>query len=372
MQRTAPALLLLSALPLAVASQACKSEETKKDEPKAATPGKEEKATKAKPDQAAKIKKLTEEFKPWRGDFASKTNPITDAKVELGRMLYFDARLSKNHDLSCNSCHLLDKYGVDGEPTSDGHKKQTGTRNSPTVYYAAGHLAQFWDGREPDVEAQAKGPILNPIEMAMPDEASVLEVLESIPGYVEAFEKAFPEEDPALTYDNLAKAIGAFERKLVTPSRWDDFLEGKHDLFSDQELAGLEKFVDVGCQTCHAGAHMGGDKYEKMGSVVEYPGLEDKGRFDATGKADDTHFFKVPSLRNIDKTGPYFHDGSIASLEEAIKLMAKHQLGAELSDKDVKNIASFLATMTGPLDESYIAEPKLPESGPNTPKPDPS
>ena len=298
-------------------------------------------------------------------------NPVTEEKIELGRLLYYDARLSKNHDISCNSCHPLDRFGVDGEPTSPGHKGQRGGRNSPTVYNAAFHVAQFWDGRAPDVEAQAKGPVLNPIEMAMPDEASVLVVLNSIPGYSPLFAAAFPGEDDPIRYDNMARAIGAFERRLVTPSRFDAFLEGRDDALSDRELAGLETFVSAGCIQCHVGATLGGGSYQKLGRNVPYP-TEDKGREEFTGDEADRYFFKVPSLRNVAKTGPWFHDGSIPVLAEAIRLMGKHQLGVDLTRRQLSDIAAFLGALTGEPDASFVAMPELPASGPDTPAPDPS
>ena len=288
-------------------------------------------------------------------------------------MLYYEKRLSKNHDISCNSCHQLDKYGVDGEATSPGHKGQRGGRNSPTSYNAALHLAQFWDGRAADVEEQAKGPILNPIEMAMPDEASVLKVLKSMPEYVEMFAAAFEGEgEAAVTYDNLAKAIGAFERKLVTPSRWDDFLKGNEAVLSDEEKKGFVEFANAGCITCHSGPGVGGNMYQKLGLVKAWPNQKDVGREEVTKNKADNMMFKVPSLRNIAKTGPYFHDGSVASLEEAVKMMAEHQLGKTLTDEQVKSIVTFLNVLTGTIPEEYVKEPKLPASTDATPKPDPS
>ena len=199
-------------------------------------------------------------FKPLPKTMESASNPSTPAKVELGRILYYENRISKSHEFSCNSCHMLDKYGVDNEPTSKGHKGQRGDRNSPTVYNAALHVAQFWDGRAKDVEEQAKGPVMNPVEMAMPDEKTVIAVLKSMPEYEALFKKAFPGEADPVTYDNMAKAIGAFERKLVTPARWDKFLEGDKSALSDGEKAGFLKFVDAGCAACHNGALLGGNK----------------------------------------------------------------------------------------------------------------
>jgi len=302
---------------------------------------------------------------------ASETNPVTPEKITLGKALYFDSRLSKNHDVSCNSCHGLTTYGVDNEPTSPGHKGQRGDRNSPTVYNAAFHVAQFWDGRADDVEAQAKGPVLNPIEMAMPSEAATVAVLESIPGYAPLFAAAFPDEKKPITYDNMARAIGAFERTLVTPSRFDAFLEGADDALSDEEIVGLDSFINTGCSSCHMGPTIGGGMYQKLGTMLPYE-TEDPGRFNVTQNEIDRGVFKVPSLRNIEKTGPWFHDGSITDLDEAIRLMAKHQLGRQLSNAEVASIRTFLATLTAELDAEVMAVPTLPESGPDTPAPDPS
>jgi cytochrome c peroxidase len=313
---------------------------------------------------------LLNAFKVLPTRFEDAKNPITSEKVELGRMLYFDTRLSKNQDVSCNSCHDLNKFGVDGKPFSTGHKKQLGGRNSPTVYNAGGHILQFWDGRAANLEEQAKGPILNPVEMAMPSAERVVETVKSIPGYVTAFQKAFPGEADPVTYDNLAKAIGAFERQLVTPSRFDKYLAGDENALSEAEKAGLEKFLGQGCQTCHNGPAIGGS-LQKLGLVVPFPS-KDQGRFDVTKNEADRMIFRVPTLRNVTKTGPWFHDGSVKELPTAVKLMAQHQFGKQLSDEDAKSIVTFLDSLTGELPKSYIAKPKLPASGPKTPKPDPS
>ena len=317
------------------------------------------------PQELKKLKAL-----PARFDTAS--NPSSDAKINLGRMLYYDARLSKNHDISCNSCHDLAAYGVDNKPTSPGHKGQLGGRNSPTAYNAGSHLAQFWDGRAATLEEQAKGPILNPVEMAMPDEKKVVETLSSIKEYVDLFKQAFPDDKEPVSYENMAKAIGVFERGLVTPSRFDKFLGGDQKALTDDERAGLAKFLEVGCQSCHDGDSIGGTTYQKLGKVKEFPGLKDMGRYDATKKDEDKGFFKVPGLRNIAKTGPYYHDGSIKTLEEAVDNMAWHQLGVKLKPEDTKSIVTFLNALTGDLPTEYIKKPELPPSGPKTPKADPS
>ena len=298
-------------------------------------------------------------------------NAITPEKITLGRMLYYDARLSKNQDVSCNTCHLLDRFGVDGDPTSTGHRGQVGGRNSPTSLNAALHLSQFWDGRAADVEAQAKGPPLNPIEMAMPDAAAVETVLVSIPGYAPLFASAFPSDDAPITYDNMARAIGAFERRLMTPGPLDAFLAGDDDALDADQLAGLTRFIDTGCTTCHSGALLGGGMYQKLGVVHAFDD-PDKGREDVTGEAIDRQFFKVPSLRNVAETGPWFHNGKVTELSEAIRLMAWHQLGVELAEDQIAEIEAFLGALTGQVDPEYVALPALPESGPTTPAPDPS
>ena len=311
-------------------------------------------------------------FAPLPARAESPNNPITAEKVSLGRTLYYDPRLSKNHDVSCNTCHLLDKYGVDGTKVSTGHKRQLGDRNAPTVYNAALHLAQFWDGREPDVEAQAKGPLINPVEMAMTDHVAVMKTIKSIPGYADMFKAAFPEDKDPLTIDNFAKAVGAFERGLMTPGPFDTFLQGDSKALSKEALRGLQLFVDAQCVTCHAGASIGGTQFQKIGNLKEYP-TEDLGRFKVTNNPADTKVFKVPSLRNIAKTAPYFHDGSKATLEEAVNTMAEYQtVKGSFTDEERADLIAFLESLTGEIDQEYIKQPPLPESGPKTPKPDPN
>lgn len=308
-------------------------------------------------------------FKPLPQAVESQKNPITPEKVELGRLLYYENRISKSHKFSCNSCHKLDQFGVDNEPTSEGHRGQRGDRNSPTVYNAAVHFAQFWDGRAADVEEQAKGPILNPVEMAMPDEKTVIATLKSMPQYVELFRKAFPQDKDPVNYENMARAIGAFERKLMTPSRWDRFLQGDKAALSDAEKAGFLKFVETGCATCHMGACVGGTMYQKLGVVKPYPGLKDEGRAKVTKREEDKFFFKVPGLRNIEKTWPYLHDGSVKTLDEAVKLMAEYELGKNLSAAEVSSIVTWLKTLTGEIPADYVKPPALPPSTAKTPKP---
>ncbi|MEZ4223218.1 MAG: cytochrome-c peroxidase [Polyangiaceae bacterium] len=359
---------VLGVLGVSATFGACKDKQPEQAATSAATPSAAPSAAPA----GITREQATAVFKPLATEMTSAENPITDAKVELGRTLYYDERLSKNQDVSCNTCHLLDKYGVDGTDVSVGHKKAKGTRNAPTVYNAAAHFVQFWDGRSPNVEHQATQPVLNPVEMAMPDEAAVLKVLQSIPEYVEAFKKAFPDDKEALTYANMGKAIGAFERKLVTPSRWDKYLAGDDKAITDEEKMGAKAFMDANCTTCHQGEHLGGTMYQKAGLVKPWPNQKDQGRFDVTKAEADKMMFKVPGLRNIEKTAPYFHDASAKTLEEAVQMMSEYQFNKKLDDKQVASIVAFLKTLTGDLPMDLIKKPELPKSGPKTPKPDPN
>ncbi len=316
------------------------------------------------------------QVEPWMLDFfapiPAEATPadyeMTEDLIDLGRILFYEPRLSINQQMSCNSCHSLPHYGVESSPTAVSHDGNAGGRNSPTVYHAAFHTAQFWDGRSPHVEDQAKGPVLAAGEMGMPSGEYVERVLTSIPGYEPLFAAAFPGELAPVTFDNAAMAIAAFERRLVTPSRFDSFLQGDASQLSEEEKQGLATFVTVGCVTCHAGATIGGGLFGKLG-VVEPYATEDLGRFEVTGDDSDKHVFKVPSLRNIAKTAPYLHDGSIASLDEMVRLMGRYQLGRQLTDAQVTDIVAFLDSLTGEIPEAYIAQPELPESGPDTPGP---
>lgn len=284
------------------------------------------------------------------------------AQVDLGRRLYYENLLSGGHDVSCNSCHPLNAYGADGRPVSYGDAGHTGARNSPTVYNAAGQAHQFWDGRAASVEEQAKGPILNPAEMAMPEPAAVLEHLQALPAYRAAFRAAFPGDPNPITYDNVGRAIGAFERGLVTPARWDRLLAGDKSALTPQEVRGARAFVANGCAACHNGVLVGGGSLQPLGRVRQWPMRADSGRFAVTGNPKDLYVFKVPTLRNVARTGPYFHDGSVSSLDEAIRLMARHQVGRELTPAQVADIHAWLTSLTGELPRAYIAEPQLPAS----------
>jgi cytochrome c peroxidase len=315
-------------------------------------------------------------FSPLPDAFESPKHALTEEKITLGRQLYYEKRLSKNQDLACNSCHDLASYGVDSRmpigPTSRGHKAQVGGRNSPTTYNAAGQISQFWDGRADDVEKQAQGPVLNPVEMALASADQAVAVLKSIAGYAPLFMAAFPGEMDPITFENAATAIGAFERKLVTKGRFDRFLMGEQTALTMPEIEGLLLFESTGCPGCHGGAELGGGLYRKLGVTKEFPS-KDPGRFQVTMAETDRNFFKVPTLRNIEKTAPYFHDGSVSTLEQAVKAMAEYQTAkGALSDAEVTSIVTFLKALTGELPTEYIKEPAQLPGGPSTPAPDPS
>ncbi|MBI5233346.1 MAG: cytochrome-c peroxidase [Deltaproteobacteria bacterium] len=299
-------------------------------------------------------------FKPLPSTADNPENPLNPVKIKLGMMLYLDPRLSKSGFISCNSCHNLATAGVDNLRTSIGHSWQIGPRNAPTVLNAAIHIAQFWDGRAKDVEEQAKGPILNPKEMAASEEL-VIARLKSMPLYAELFKNGFPDKTQPLNYTNVAKAIAAFERTLLTPSRFDDFLKGNKKALQPKEKEGLKLFVEKGCAACHNGAGVGGGDYKKFDYGT------DQGRYTVTNKEEDRMVFRIASLRNVSLTYPYFHDGEVWSLKEAIRIMAKKQLNTELTDQEVADIAAFLGSLTAKK-LSFVL-PQLPASTDDTPKP---
>lgn len=265
--------------------------------------------------------------------------------IELGEKLYFEKLLSINNQMSCNTCHRVDKFGVDNEPTSPGHEGKRGDRNSPSTFNSSMHLAQFWDGRAKDVEEQALGPILNPIEMGMKSEQDVVNKLKTKSDYVKAFTTAFPGQKNPLVYKNIGLAIGAYEKTLVTPSRFDKFLNGQHNALNEQEKRGLKKFMHKGCVSCHSGPLLGGNSYQILGAANEYK-TSDLGRYNVTKDENDKKAFKVPSLRNVMKTGPYFHDGSVKTIDEAITLMAYHQLDEKVGPGFIEDVKAFLNTLT--------------------------
>ena len=327
---------------------------------------KEEKSTQTKVvPQAEKdlLSKAQLFFKVLPTEAVNPENPLTEAKVKLGKILYYDNRLSKDETQSCNTCHNLATYGVDNLPTSPGDNGIPGTRNSPTVLNAAFKTAQFWDGRHKDVEEQAGGPILNPAEMAIPHEQFLLDRLKKTDLYPPLFAAAFPGEKDLFTYKNVRFSIAAFERTLITPSKFDDYLTNNIDALNEQEKKGLKTFMDVGCIACHTGSILGGSMLQKFPLFGEYrdyipEGKIDYGKFEETKVEADKFMFFVPLLRNVEKTGPYFHDGSIADLGESIRIMGKSELNKELTDEQVNDMVAFMKTLTGEVAAEWQVVPE--------------
>jgi cytochrome c peroxidase len=299
-----------------------------------------------KPDRL--LRKAQRYFAPLPATMPGAGND-TEARVALGRMLFFDARLSINDAQSCASCHRLDNgvAGVDNLATSPGAEGQPGRRNSPTVINAGWQKSQFWDGRARDLADQAGQPILNPDEMAMPSEQAVVDKLAALPGYPAVFAAAFPGSEPALTYANLREALAAFERTLRSEARFDDFLRGDTDALTAQEQRGLDTFMRVNCVRCHDGPLLGGTLHEKLGIEAPYHNQADQGRYEVTGDDKDRMVFKVSQLRNITHTGPWFHDGTGSDLADVVRIMAQIQLGTELKDRQVDDIVAFLGALGG-------------------------
>lgn len=299
-----------------------------------------------------------------------KEKGYTPEQIQLGQWLFFEPRLSRSHIISCNTCHSVGTGGADNIPTSIGHGWQHGPRNSPTVFNAVFNAAQFWDGRAADLKEQAKGPVQASVEMNNTPDA-VETTLRSMPEYVELFGKAFGVESDPVTFDNMARALEAFESTLVTPNaRFDQFLAGQPTL-DEQELKGLNLFINKGCIACHSGVNVGGQGYFPFG-VIKKPGAEilppnDKGRFTVTNTASDEYVFRAGPLRNIALTAPYFHSGEVWDLEQAVAIMGSSQLGHELDADEVKAITAFLHTLTG--EQPQVVYPTLPRSSIDTPKP---
>jgi cytochrome c peroxidase len=294
--------------------------------------------------------------------------PKNENMVELGKMLFFDPRLSKSGFISCNSCHNLSMGGSDNLPSSIGHKWHQGPINAPTVLNSSMNLAQFWDGRAKTLKDQAGGPIANPGEMGF-SHALAVDVLRSIPQYRERFKQIFDSDkiDIGLVTD----AIAAFEETLVTPdSRFDKWLKGDKNAINQTELEGYKLFKESGCVSCHNGPAVGGGSYQKMGVHEPYKtASKAEGRFSVTGKDADRFMFKVPTLRNVELTYPYFHDGAAATLEDAVNTMGRLQLGRKFSKDETTKIVAFLKTLTGKQPD--IKLPILPPSTNETPRPKP-
>lgn len=285
---------------------------------------------------------------------APEDNPMTEARVDLGHKLFFEQKLSRSGNISCNTCHVVGAAGVDNRRVAIGEQGREGPRTSPTVYNAAFLGMQFWDGRAATLEEQAKGPIQAHVEMDLTPEEAVSRLRST--GYLPFFEEAFPEDDDPLNFDNVARAIASFERTLITPgSPFDRYLEGERDALSATQLAGLELFTDTGCASCHNGVLLGGQGFARFSHVE---GGDDRGRAEITGDAGDEYVFRIAPLRNVERTYPYFHDGSAETLEEAVSIMGEAQLGRTFNDKEVDQMVAFLESLTG--DFPMVPYPQLP------------
>jgi cytochrome c peroxidase len=313
------------------------------------------------------IMQAREHFKPLPEQAMVAGNDLTMTKLQLGKVLFYDKRLSKNNTQSCNSCHNLSTYGVDQKATSPGDLGKNGNRNSPTVYNAALHATQFWDGRASDVEQQAGMPILNPVEMNIPSEKFLIDRLSGIEGYRKLFKEAFPNDPNPINYKNLRLAIAAFERTLITPSRFNEYMNGNLTALTPEEQTGMRIFINIGCTNCHNGAALGGGMIQRFpAKKSEYRSFtgskrEDLGLMEQTGDTLDKFKFKVPSLLNITETYPYFHDGSVNNLDSAIVIMAATQLDKKLNTEEVKKIKAFLGSLKCELPGRATIEPAMPK-----------
>ncbi|WP_408097467.1 cytochrome-c peroxidase [Peredibacter sp. HCB2-198] len=309
-------------------------------------------------------------------------NPQTPAKIELGKQLYFDPRISADGSISCNSCHNVMSHGADGRPVGAGIHGKRGGRGSPTVWNSAYHTVQFWDGREASLEGQAKGPMTNPVEMGMDNHDIVISRIKQIPGYVEAFKKVFPK-DKEINIDNVAKAIASYERTLITPnSPFDKYMKGNKKAMTAQQIRGMKLVDEIGCTSCHTGVNFAGDGL-KMGEgnyqpFPQIPGSKydkqydltaDLGRYEVTKKAEDKNHWRVPTWRNIALTAPYFHNGKVQTLDEAVRVMAKTQLDMDLTDAQTADIVAFMHALTGEIPRQTM--PILPHTLGTTLTPDP-
>ena len=309
-------------------------------------------------------------------------NPSTIQKLELGKMLFFDPRLSKDGTVSCNSCHNVMFHGGDGRPVGVGVHGQRGGRGSPTVWNSAFQTVQFWDGRAATLEEQAMGPLVNDVEMGMGSHAYVAERLNKIPGYVSAFKQAFPKDKQPVTINNVAKAIAVYERTLITPnSPFDKYMKGNKKAMTPQQVRGMKLVDEIGCTSCHTGVNFSGEEKMGVGNYKPFPQIpgskydkmyditKDLGRFDVTKNPEDKNHWRVPTWRNIAINAPYFHNGSVKTLDEAVRVMAKTQLDMDLKDNQVEDIVAFLNALTGEFPVQTM--PRLPNTANMTVTPEP-
>jgi cytochrome c peroxidase len=314
--------------------------------------------------KAPLMEKAHQVFKPLPKDMATAEFPIDATRVALGRKLFFDPRLSLDGTVSCATCHRPALYGTDALPKSIGAEHRLNARNAPTVLNAALQFKAHWIGDRQNVEEQAIKSLTGHASFGNPDTATVIQKIKALPGYEEEFKQAFSNEPEPVKPENWGKAIGAYERTLVTPSPFDAFLKGDAKALTPQAQNGLKTFIDIGCASCHNGVGIGGSSFQKFGVFEDYwkqTGSQpiDEGRFTATQEPADKYVFKVPILRNVAMTPPYFHDGSVATLPQAVRVMGKVQLGRELTDREVHDLVAFLNSLTGKQPENFVTEPVL-------------
>jgi cytochrome c peroxidase len=304
-------------------------------------------------------------FGPLPKAMISEKNPVTPEKVALGKILFYETRISIDGTVSCARCHPIGLYAADGLEKSIGNNCKLNPRNAPTVFNAAGEISAHWIGNRMDVEDQAKQAMIGPPSFGMPSYEAVEKKLRGIKGYAPLFKKAFPGEEDPINVDNLAKAFGAFVRTLVTPSSFDAFLKGKQTALAAPQKSGLKTFIETGCITCHSSEYVGGQIYRKFGVAEPYWQYTksknvDEGRFAVTKNEDDKYVFKVPVLRNVEMTSPYFHDGSVERLHDAVLIMGEVQLAKTLADQEIEEIVLFLKSLTGQIPDDALKVPLLP------------
>ena len=315
--------------------------------------------------EEALLKQAKTIFGPLPQVMTFKKNPITPQKVQLGKILFYETRISVDGTVSCARCHPIGLYAADGLRKAVGNNCKINPRNAPTILNAAGQISAHWVGNRADVEDQARQSVIGPPSFGMPSYEAVENKLKEIRGYTDLFEKAFPGEANPITVDNFAKSVGAFERTLVTPSAFDAFVKGDRSALKALQKRGLKAFMEIGCMTCHSSAYFGGQMYEEFGVVEPYWKYTkcdpiDEGRYAVTKSEADKYVFKVPVLRNVEKTAPYFHDGSVGKLENAVWIMAKIQLGKDLDKTQVEEVVTFLKCLTGKIPEDALRVPLLP------------
>ena len=311
------------------------------------------------------MKQAQQLFKPLPKLMDSEQNPVTPEKVRLGKMLFYESRISIDGTVNCAKCHPMSFYAADGLRKAIGNHCKENPRNAPTLFNAADQISQHWIGNRTSVEDQAKQSVIGPPAFGMVKYEDVEKRLKEYKDYVSLFKAAFPSDKELVTVDNFAKAIGAFERTLVTPAPFDSYLKGDEKALTLVQRHGLKTFMDTGCMGCHSGTYVGGQMYQKFGIIEPYWKYTksekiDEGRFAVTKAETDKYFFKVPVLRNVEKTPPYFHDGSIDTLKQAVLIMAKVQLGKELSGQQIGEIVDFLKALTGEIPDDVLKIPVLP------------